>query len=348
MAPTPTTYKRVVLSSRPSPTKLLDPAVFSLRHEPFPSPPGNGELLIKVLYLSLDPAMRSWINPSGSYMAPVPLGGTMRSFGLGVIISSDEGCKLKKGDRVQGFFGWTEYALSPEKAATLLAPPPPGAELLDYLGPLGPTGLTAYFGLTDIGQLKKGETLVVTGAAGATGSIVCQLGKLWGAKVFGIAGGTEKCQWLERECGVEMAFDYKTEGWREEFKRVAGRFDVLFDNVGGKMLDFLLTRMNKRARIAVCGGISDYNSRPKGLTNYLALINARARMEGFLIMDYAPRFAEGTRELARMLSRGELRRKFHVLKGVESAPEGLGMLFSGQNTGKLVVQVGEETERGKL
>ncbi|KZO94340.1 alcohol dehydrogenase [Calocera viscosa TUFC12733] len=347
---TPSSYTRVLLAARPESGKPIDPnTVFSVKHEPFALSPGEGQVLIKVLYASLDPAMRGWINASGSYMDPVPVGSTMRSIDLAVVVSSGPGCTLKPGDNVQGMFGWTEYAVVPEKRATKLLPPPPGAELLDYLGPLGPTGLTAYFGLKDIGQLKKGEILVVSGAAGATGSVACQIGKKWGARVFGIAGGKDKCEWLEKECGVEKAIDYKSPTFHEDVKKYIGKFDVFFDNVGGEMLDFLLTRMNRHARVIVCGGISEYNKAlPAGLHSYLNLISARARMEGFLFMDYEARFPEGFTELAGMLGSGELKRKFHVVQGVENAPEALGLLYSGGNEGKLVVKIGEEGVRPRM
>ncbi|KZT55907.1 alcohol dehydrogenase [Calocera cornea HHB12733] len=347
---TPSSYTRVVLATRPESGKPIDPStVFSVKHEPLDLTPGVGELLVKVLYASMDPAMRSWLNASGSYMDPVPVGSTMRSIDLGVVVTSGAGCTLKPGDNVQGLFGWTEYALVREKHATKLPPPPPGSELLDFLGPLGPTGLTAYFGLKDIGLLKKGETLVVSGAAGATGSVVCQIGKKWGARVFGIAGGKEKCEWLEKECGVDKAIDYKSPTFHEDVKKYVGKFDVFFDNVGGEMLDFLLTRMNRHARVIICGGISEYNkARPAGLHSYLALINARARMEGFLFMDYEARFPEGMRELAGMLGRGELKRKFHVVEGVEKAPEALELLYTGGNEGKLVVKVGEQEIKPRM
>jgi len=255
-----------------------------------------------------------------------------------------EGCTLKAGDYVQGAFGWQEWIVLPEKRAQRLIVPE-GAEVLDFLGLLGTNGFTAYFGLFDVGKIKAGETLVVSGAAGATGSIVCQLGKMVGAKVIAIAGSDEKCAWLKEELGVDHALNYKSPQFRKEFVEKVGYLDVYFDNVGGEILDLALRRLKVGARISFCGAISDYNQKPKGLTAYMNLISQRAKLEGFLVSDYAKEYPKAQKELAGWLQEGKLKRKFHVVQGLEKAPETLPLLFSGGNTGKLIIQV---TQSAKL
>lgn len=298
--------------------------------------------------MSLDPAMRGWLNDSRSYVKPVAIGETMRAGGLGVVEKVGEGSGLKVGDYVYGTVGWTEWGVYPDKELRVIQVPK-GTEVLDFLGPLGMTGLTAYFGLFEIGKIKAGETLVVSGAAGATGSIVCQLGKLSGAKVIAIAGTQEKCTWLEKDLGVDKALNYKSPTFRQEFKDAVGYLDVFFDNVGGEILDLALTRLKKNARIALCGAISDYNSKPKGLTGYLNLISQTASIRGFLVFDYAKQFPKAVQELSTWLIEGKLQRKFHVVEGLEHAPEALPLLFSGGNTGKLVVKVADlPAESSKL
>jgi len=226
--------------------------------------------------------------------------------------------------------------------------PLPGANTLDYLNTLGMPGMTAYFGLKDIGKLQRGETLVVSGAAGSVGSLACQLGKKAGAKVIAIAGSDEKCTWLKNELGVDNALNYKSKTFYEEWKSL-GYLDVYFDNVGGDILDFALTRLNKHARIVLCGAISEYNSvKPKGLQAYMNLISQRAKIEGFIVFDYASDFPAAIKEIAASLADGSIKRKFHVVEGLEKAPEALPLLFSGVNTGKLVVKVAEENHQSKL
>ncbi|EPQ54095.1 NAD P-binding protein [Gloeophyllum trabeum ATCC 11539] len=331
------TYTRIVLQERPGAGDIT-PTTFRTESLPLAGlAPNAGELLVQVHWLSLDPAMRGWLNDARSYVPPVQIGEVMRAAGLGTVVQAGEGAAFRAGDLVRGTFGWTEYAVMKAKAVEKIELPK-GAELLDFLGPLGMSGMTAYFGLEDVGQLQPGETLVVSGAAGSVGSLVCQMGKKRGAKVVAIAGSPEKCAWLEREVGVDRALNYKDPQWKEEMKKV-GWVDVYFDNVGGEMLDFLLTRLNKGARIALCGAISDYNRKPKGLTSYLALIGQRAKLQGFIVFDYADQFPKAMKEIAGWLADGSLKRKFHIVEGLENAPSALTMLFTGGNTGKLVVKV---------
>jgi len=206
------------------------------------------------------------------------------------------------------------------------------------------SGMTAYFGLFDIGQIKAGETLVVSGAAGSVGSLVCQLGKIQGAKVIAIAGSDDKCEWLEKDLGVDKALNYKSATFQADFKSSVGYLDVYFDNVGGEILDLCLSRLNKGARIPLCGAISAYNAvgAPRGLTGYLNLISQRAKIEGFVVFDYAHRYREGEKAMADWLAAGRLKRKFHIVEGLPNAPEALNLLFTGGNSGKLVVKVSKE------
>ncbi|KAI5989658.1 hypothetical protein F5J12DRAFT_864257 [Pisolithus orientalis] len=289
--------------------------------------PGPNQVVVRVTYLSLDPAMRG-------------IGEVMRAAGLGVVVQVGSGSQFKEGDLVSGTVGWTEYVVLDDRKLQKITPPP-GCTSLDFLNTLGLTGMTAYFGLHDVGKLKAGETLVVSGAAGAVGSLVCQLGKRAGARVIGIAGSSEKCAWVETELGVDKALNYKLPTFKQDFKDAVGYLDVYFDNVGGGILDLALTRLNKRARIALCGAISAYNSAEshQGLQNYMNLIAQRAKMEGFIIFDYASEYPRAVKELAVGLADGSIKRKFHIVEGLEKAPNALLMLYSGANDGKLYVVV---------
>lgn len=330
-------YTQIVLAERPKTS--ITSSTFRTEVKPFDLKPGQGEVLVQVQWLSLDPAMRGWLNDSRSYIKPVQIGAAMRAGGLGIVIEAGPGSIHAPGDSVSGSFGWVDYAVMADKdiEKILLAP---GAELLDYLGPLGMTGLTAYFGLLDVGKPKAGETLLVSGAAGATGSIVCQIGKKVGAKVYAIAGSDEKCAWLEKEVGVEKALNYKSPTFHDDFKEHVGFFDIYFDNVGGDLLNFALTRMNAHARVVLCGAISDYNNaKPQGLTSYMNLIGQRAKIEGFVIFDYVTKFSDARKELSAWVTDGSLKRRFHIVEGLENAPTSLNLLFTGGNTGKLVIKV---------
>ncbi|KZT07789.1 alcohol dehydrogenase [Laetiporus sulphureus 93-53] len=328
----PSHYKRIVLAKRPKAAIIA--STFRTEDVPFDLKPGRGQVLIGVDYVSLDPAMRGWLNNTRSYVEPVQIGAVMKAFGLGTVVEAGEGSPFKPGDRISGTVGWREYAVLDVKDLQKVVIPD-GAEYLDFLGALSMTGLTAFVGLLDVGKLQPGEKLLVSGAAGATGSIVCQIGKQKGAKVYAIAGTPEKCAWLEQELGVDKALNYKSPSFHEDFKKSVGYFDIFFDNVGGEILDFALTRMNTNARIVLCGAISDYNARPKGLKGYLNLISQRAKVEGFIVFDHVDRYPAALQYLGSMLKDGTLKRKFHVVEGLENAPLALNMLFTGGNTGKL-------------
>ncbi|KAL0061939.1 hypothetical protein AAF712_011223 [Marasmius tenuissimus] len=329
----PSHYTQIVLNERPKTD--ITPTTFRSEHLPFADlKPKENEVVVKVLYLSLDPAMRGWLRDQRSYLPPVQIGEVMRGVALAVVVEKGSKAKLEVGAVVSGVIGWREYAVLPEKSLEKLEVPE-GVQPLDFLNTLGPSGMTAYFGLKDVGKLKKGETLVVSGAAGSVGALVCQLGKRTGAKVFAIAGSKDKCEWLEKELGVDKAFNYKSPTFREDFKKI-GYLDVYFDNVGGEILDMCLGRLNKGARVALCGAISAYNAaKPQGLQGYLSLISQRAKIEGFIVFDYQDRYPEAIAEISQGLKDGSIKSKFHVVEGLKNAPSALPMLFSGGNTGKL-------------
>ncbi|KAJ7364013.1 alcohol dehydrogenase [Mycena albidolilacea] len=333
-------YKRIVLNSRP--VADIEPTTFRTETLSLSDlKPGVGEVLVQITWLSLDPAMRGYIRDARSYLPPVQIGETMRAMGLGVVVQAGSQSKFSVGEQVTGAFGWTEFAVMKDKNVDKVTVPK-GVQSIDFLNTLGTSGLTAYFGLRDICDLKPGDKMVVSGAAGSVGSIACQLGKRAGATVYAIAGSQDKCEWLEKEIGVDKAFNYKSPTFRQDFKE-AGYIDVFFDNVGGDILDMVLTRLNKGARIALCGAISQYNAtKPKGLQNYQTLISMRAKIHGFIILDYTKEFPAAIEEMARGLVDGSIKRKFHIVEGLEQAPVALPMLFSGGNTGKLVVKVSEE------
>jgi NADPH-dependent curcumin reductase CurA len=310
---------------------------WDLVEEP-PREPGDGEVLVKVLLLSLDPAMRGWMNDVPSYVPPVGIGEVMRAIGVGEVVASRHP-KLKEGDFVTGLFGVQEYATLPGDALT-----PVDAELAPlatYLNVLGLPGMTAYFGLLDVGQPQEGETVVVSGAAGAVGATVGQIAKIKGCRVVGVAGGEEKCRMLVEEYGFDDAIDYKSDDLLAALReKCPDRVHVYFDNVGGEVLDAVLRRLARGARIVICGAVSQYNeSSMRGPSNYMALLVRRARMEGFVVFDYADRYAEAAREMAGWMAEGKLVGREHVVSGIETFPETLLKLFRGENTGKLVLQV---------
>jgi NADPH-dependent curcumin reductase CurA len=327
---------QVRLATRP--TGLPDASTWELTTEPVPEPE-SGEFVVKMSHLSIDPAMRGWMNDVPSYVPPVEIGAVMRALGVGQVTASEHP-DFAAGDHVSGVFGVQEFARSDGSGVTKVDPSL--APLPTYLGALGMTGLTAYFGLLDVGRLKEGETVVVSGAAGAVGSVAGQIAKLKGCRVIGIAGGLEKCSWIVDELGFDAAIDYKSEDVRHALReRTPDRVDVYFDNVGGEVLDAVLTRLALRARIVICGGISQYNApQARGPSNYLALIPARASMAGFLVFDYVARYPEAISELAGWLREGKLVSREQIVEGgVQAFPETLLKLFAGENVGKLVLAV---------
>ena len=300
---------------------------------------GDKQVLVKVEYISLDPAMRGWMNDGKSYIEPVQIGEVMRASTVGQVLkSTDE--NYAEGDYVYAHCGVQQYAVvSTEgmyKVDTSLAP------LERYLGVLGMPGMTAYFGLLETGLPKEGETVVVSGAAGAVGSVVGQIAKIKGCKVVGIAGGAEKCKYLVDELGFDAAIDYKSENVKKALRAACPKgVDVYFDNVGGDILDDVLTQIRKKARIVICGAISQYNNTTpvKGPSNYLSLLVNRARMEGIVVFDNAANYGKAAAEMAKWIAEGKLIAKEHIVKGIDNFPETLLMLFKGENMGKLVLKV---------
>ena len=301
--------------------------------------PGEGEVLVKILYISLDPAMRGWMNEGKSYVPPVGIGEVMRAGAVGRVITSRDP-NIAVGDHVVGVLGVQEYALAKAKGLTKVDPKL--VPLPVYLGTLGMPGMTAYFGLLEIGQPKVGETVVVSGAAGAVGQVVGQIAKIKGCRVVGIAGGADKCAYL-RSIGFDAAIDYKHEDVKAALKQHCPKgVDVYFDNVGGEILDIVLTQLAMHARIVICGAISQYNeSKMKGPSNYMSLLVNRAMMKGMVVFDYASRYGEAAREMAGWMATGQLKTREDVVEGLETFPETLLMLFKGENTGKLVLKVAD-------
>ncbi|MDE8346413.1 MAG: NADP-dependent oxidoreductase [Acidocella sp.] len=302
-------------------------------------PPGPGEILVAVEYISLDPAMRGWMNEGKSYIAPVKLNDVMRALGVGRVIASQSDA-FAPGDAVSAATGVQSHATIPASAATKIDPSL--APLPVYLNVLGMTGMTAYFGLLDEGKPAPGETVVVSGAAGAVGATVGQIAKIKGCHVVGIAGGPEKCAFLTSELGFDAAIDYKADNLPKALRTACPNgIDVYFDNVGGDILDAALAQINRNARIVICGAISQYNNTTpiKGPANYLSLLVNRASMKGMVVFDYADKFPAAAQDMATWMKAGTLKGREDIVNGLETFPTTLLKLFSGENFGKLVLKV---------
>jgi NADPH-dependent curcumin reductase CurA len=306
----------------------------------------DGEILVKVLYLSLDPAMRGWMNEGKSYIPPVGINEVMRAGGIGRVVAS-KSPTFAVGDVVSGATGVQEYwvGAADDKAAAFYKVDPKAAPLPKYLNALGMPGMTAYFGLLEVGQPKAGETVVVSGAAGAVGQTVGQVAKQHGCRVVGIAGGKEKCDFVVNELGFDACIDYKGGSVKDGLKQHCPKgVDIYFDNVGGDILDAVLTRINRKARIVICGAISQYNNTTpvKGPANYLSLLVNRARMEGIVVFDWADRYPEGAAQMAQWMKEGNFKTREDIVEGIENFPQTLLMLFEGRNFGKLILKVADE------
>ena len=304
--------------------------------------PGPGSFVVETSHLSIDPAMRGWMNAGPSYIPPVEIGDVMRAGAVGRVTASGHP-GFAEGDYVYGAFGVQEYALSDGQGVSIIDTSL--AEPSTYLGALGMTGLTAYFGLLDIGRIQPGETVVVSGAAGAVGSIAGQIAKIKGCRAVGIAGGPAKCRAVVEEFGFDAAIDYRAGNIRRALREHApDGVDVYFDNVGGETLDDVLTRLARGARIIICGAVSQYNeTEVRGPANYMMLLVARASMTGMVIFDYADRFGQALGELAGWYREGRLVAQEHVVHGsVQDFPEVLLMLFDGANTGKMVLALDKD------
>jgi NADPH-dependent curcumin reductase CurA len=305
----------------------------------------DGEIRIKTLYLSLDPAMRGWMNEGKSYIRPVAIDEVMRAGGVGVVVAS-KSPQFAVGDTVTGGIGVQRYWQGPadDRTASFVRIDPALAPLETWLNTLGMPGMTAYFGLLEVGLPKPGDTVVVSGAAGAVGQTVGQVARKLGCRVVGIAGGKDKCDFVVNELGFDACIDYKNSAVKDGLKQYCPNgVDVYFDNVGGDILDTVLTRINMKARIVICGAISQYNNTTpvKGPSNYMALLVNRARMEGMVVFDYAPRYQEGIAQLAEWLKDGSIKSRSDVVEGLENFPAALLMLFEGKNFGKLVLKVAD-------
>ncbi len=338
------TNHQVRLAQRPVGTPGRE--CWSFTEEPVQQPAGDGDVLVKTLALSLDPAMRGWMNEGKSYIPPVEIGAVMRAGGVGVVVASKNPA-FAVGDYVNAGLDVQEYCLIPGanikrngifKIDTRMGTP------TQWLNVLGMPGMTGYFGLMDVGMPQAGETIVISGAAGAVGQTVGQMAKIKGCRVVGIAGGAAKCDWVVKELGFDACIDYKAgpTSVKDGLKAHCPKgVDIYFDNVGGEILDTVLTRINRKARIIICGAISQYNNTTavQGPKNYLSLLVNRARMEGIVVFDYADRYHLAIAEMAGYMKDGRMKSKEDVVVGLQTFPETLLKLFNGENFGKLVLEV---------
>ena len=330
-----------VLAKRPH--GMVGVANFEYREEPIPTP-GEGEVLIRNLYLSFDPTQRGWMEDRESYLPPVAIGEPMRAGSVGQVVESKHP-EFAVGELVSTTGGWQDFVVvAPATSMMGLNKLPPGVGLTQPLSVLGITGMTAYFGMLDLGMPKAGETVLVSGAAGATGSVAGQIARLHGARVVGIAGGPEKCAWLKEVAGFDDVIDYKNEPVNQRIGETCpNRVDVYFDNVGGEILEAALDHLNMRARVVLCGGISAYNATEPvpGPANLINLVIMRARMEGFIVIDYLDRAMEAVTALSGWIATGELKYQEDIQEGFENIPDTLNRLFTGQNIGKQLLKIAD-------
>lgn len=336
-----TLNRQFILRERPSGD--FDPKVLERVTTPVPTP-GPRQALVRNLYLSLDPTNRIWMGEGESYLPPVPLGDVMRGAAVAEVVASNSS-SFRVGTKVAGLFGWQDYALIGEddplpaqKLPSFLPVP-----LTATLGVLGVTGMTAYFGLLDIGRPKRGETVVVSAAAGAVGSIVGQIAKIRGCRVVGIAGSADKCAWLTRELGFDVAINRRDPDWREQLKAACPNgVDVDFENAGGEIMEAVLDLMNNNGRVALCGMISQYGKDDRsnlGPGNFINVLTRRIKVQGFIILDYIPRFALAQLRMMWWLKTGRIKDRSTIVKGLDHAPQALTQLFTGDNVGKLIVEI---------
>jgi NADPH-dependent curcumin reductase CurA len=303
------------------------------------APLEEGQMLVEQQYVSLDPAMRGWMNETRSYIPPIKIGEVMRAGTVGKVIETKGTTRFKKDDYLVGWGGVQQYVITNgegyQKVASELA------DLTTYLGVLGLTGLTAYFGILEVAAMKKGEVVLVSGAAGAVGSVVGQIAKIKGCKVIGIAGGKNKCDYLLNELGFDAAIDYKNESLRKEIKRNCPKgIDIYFDNVGGETLDHALASLRINARVVICGAISQYNSQQiEGPKNYLSLLVNRASMKGMVVFDYEAQYDQARIQMSKWMKEGKLKTKEDVYEGIDNFYEVFLKLFSGDKLGKLILKI---------
>jgi NADPH-dependent curcumin reductase CurA len=331
--------RRYLIAKRPSGRVTRD--IFDVVEEDVPEIE-DGQALVRVEWISVDPTNRGWLNDEPTYLPPVPIGGVVRAAGLGRVVASKHPA-YAEGSLVQGLTGWQEWFVASDEAPMLPVTEQPGVESPSaYLGVLGMTGLTAWVGIREIGKPQEGETVVVSAAAGAVGSVAGQLAKASGARVVGIAGGPEKCALLTDRLGFDAAVDYKAEGWQERLKEATpDGIDVDFENVGGEIMELVFARINIRARIALCGLISGYNADdpPPGPRSFGNLLIKRALLRGFIVLDHFDRAAEAGAEIGGLIAEGRLEGLETIVEGFDQLPDALNMLFDGKNTGKLVVKI---------
>lgn len=336
------TNKQWLLKTRPS--GMVTPENFELVEESLPTPDfSSGQVLVKNLMLGFDPAMRGWIEDRRSYLPPVALGEPMRASGVGQVVASENDA-LPVGTLVQGLLNWQEYSIGDPAGLVPPRPLPDGTPPSMALSVFGTTSLTAYFGLLDVGQPKSGETVLVSGAAGATGSVVAQIAKLKGCHVIGIAGGKEKCQWLLDSCGLDGVIDYKSEDIGSRLSELCpDDIDIFFDNVGGDTLEAALDHMADFGRIVLCGAISQYNNESPnpGPRNLSILVTRRIRMQGFIVLDYLDRADEAFNELAAWVMDGKIAWREDIQEGFENIPSTLERLFDGRNQGKQLLKLAD-------
>jgi NADPH-dependent curcumin reductase CurA len=334
----PTTNRQWKLTAHPQ--ELVTPDVLQLNESSIP-PLEDGQALARVKYFSIDPTMRIWMADIPQYMPPVQIGEVMRSFGLAEIIESRH-ADFKKGDKLMGLTGLQEFVvISPNDPRNFQKLPSiPLLPDSNFLGTLGVNGLTAYFGLLEVGKPQSGETLVVSAAAGATGSIVGQIGKIHGCRVVGIAGTDEKCKWIKDDLGFDAAINYKDPDWKDQLAAATPKgVDINFENVGGEIMEAVLNRMNLHGRVVVCGLISGYTHQDPAPSSFGRILIKRLRVEGFIILDYVPRFMDAGKQLGMWKMMGKIKDRQTIVQGLEKAPEAINMLFSGANIGKLIVEL---------
>lgn len=338
--------RRIVLAQRP--VGLVDASTTSLVTSGQPVCQ-EGEALIKVAMLSIDPTIRTWMDDAPGYLPPIGLGDVIRGSGTGVVVES-KSSRYHVGDLVFGMTNWQEWVVATEENRFSVVPQGLGLDLATMMNVLGVTGRTAFFGLLEVGQMKRGDVVVVSGAAGATGSVVGQIARSRGAsKVVGIAGGPVKCAEVVAKYGFDECLDYREDRLRQRISSACpDGVDLYFDNVGGAVLDAVLANIALHARVVLCGAISQYNATGarRGAENTSMLITRRGRMEGFIVLDFAHRFVEAQGELATMVLSGQLHHQEHLVRGLEHAPDALNLLFSGGNHGKTLVVVDDSVQLG--
>ncbi len=331
--------RRFLLHERPA--GRIGPNTFELDEQPVPEI-GDGEALVRVEWISLDPTNRMWINDTPTYLPPVGLGEVMRAAGMGTVVASKRP-DYAVGQTVQGLLGWQEYAVLDQTSMVNPVDVADGVPPSAYLGALGMTGLTAWIGIREIGKPQPGETVVVSAAAGAVGSVAGQLAKAAGARVVGIAGGPQKCALLTDELGFDAAVDHRADDWAAQLKAATPNgIDVDFENIGGPVMDAIFGRLNIGARVALCGLISEYNAEdpPPGPRAFGNLLIQRALVKGFIVLDHFGQAPEAITEIAGLMQQGKLKPLETVVEGFEQLPTAINMLFDGKNVGKLVVKVG--------